>query len=123
MSALTTTEGLDSTGNNCGPEALIATCNPLRFQRLKCKADVLMVPHGESSPVLAAYSWLIGTRARSGHAWIIDKLSQAGGWQKDGLITRDFLHYLGPPVGRVKRQMDWGGPENGCYQGDNPWAD
>ncbi len=113
MSALATTEGLDSIGSNCGPEDLIAACNPLRFQRLKCKADVPMAPHSESSPVLVANSWLIGTRARLGHAWIIDKLSPAGGWQSEGLITRDLVHYLEPPTPCVNRQSDRGGPEKG----------
>ncbi len=41
-----------------------------------------------------------------------------GGRQKEGLITRDSVHYLGPPTGHVKRELDRGGPENGRYQGN-----
>ncbi len=40
------------------------------------------------------------------------------GRQKEGLITWDLVHYLGPPAGRVKRGLDRGGPENGRYLGD-----
>lgn len=37
--------------------------------------------------------------------------------QKEGLITRKQIHYLGPPGYAVKRQIGPAGPENGRYLG------
>ncbi len=47
-----------------------------------------------------------------------DREIAKGGQQKEGLIMVRFVHYLGPPGGRVKRGLDRGGPENGRYQGE-----
>jgi len=53
--------------------------------------------------------------------WIHDSKTanqpQMSVWQKEGLITWKYIHYLGPPPIGVKGQIGQRGPENGRYLG------